>query len=71
MSDQYQDQVYLEKEAEDPNRRSAVADQSTETDGALSLDQTESFSAYLDSQGDALAAPDSFSEWLRQNGDAI
>jgi hypothetical protein len=32
----------------------------------LTLDQTESFSAWIDQQGDSLADPTSFDEWLAQ-----
>ena len=35
------------------------------------LSKTESFTQWLDQQGDALAAPDSFDTWLRQNEDSI
>jgi hypothetical protein len=37
----------------------------------LTLDQVESMSAWLDQQGDSLAAPTSFDEWLRQTDDSI
>jgi len=32
---------------------------------------TESFTQWLDNKGDALAAPDSFDQWLKQNEDSI
>jgi hypothetical protein len=37
----------------------------------LTLDQVESFSAWIDQQGDSLAAPTSFDEWLRQSDDSL
>lgn len=37
----------------------------------LPLDKTESFTQWLDQQGDSLAPADSFTEWLRQNDDSL
>jgi len=37
----------------------------------LDLDKVESFTQWLDQQGDSLAPADSFSEWLRQSEDSL
>lgn len=39
--------------------------------GTLSLDKVESFTQWLDARGDALAAPDNFSDWLNQHDDRL